>query len=169
MRILLITSRGTRRWVIPKGWPMRGLKPQEAAAVEAAEEAGIVGEVEDQPDRLLPLRQAAEGRATHRRAGDRVPLPGRGPGRRLEGAGPAHVRVVPLPARPPRLVAEPAPAPPHPRLRAPPARPASSPRACAATATGAPSPGAESRARRRLTSAAHSVAYGNSRSRQGRP
>jgi 8-oxo-dGTP pyrophosphatase MutT (NUDIX family) len=47
--ILLITSRGTRRWVIPKGWPMIGLKPQDAAATEAAEEAGIIGEVEDQP------------------------------------------------------------------------------------------------------------------------
>ncbi len=47
--ILLITSRATRRWVIPKGWPMRGLKPQDAAAMEAAEEAGVVGEIEGQP------------------------------------------------------------------------------------------------------------------------
>ena len=47
--ILLITSRGTRRWVIPKGWPMHGRRPQDAAATEAAEEAGIVGEVEDTP------------------------------------------------------------------------------------------------------------------------
>jgi 8-oxo-dGTP pyrophosphatase MutT (NUDIX family) len=49
VRILLITSRGTKRWVIPKGWPMNGLKPQEAASTEAAEEAGIIGEMEDQP------------------------------------------------------------------------------------------------------------------------
>ena len=47
--ILLITSRGTKRWVIPKGWPMTGLKPQEAAAIEAAEEAGIVGAVDPTP------------------------------------------------------------------------------------------------------------------------
>jgi len=47
--ILLITSRGTRRWIIPKGWPMTGLKPREAAAIEAAEEAGLIGEVEDAP------------------------------------------------------------------------------------------------------------------------
>jgi 8-oxo-dGTP pyrophosphatase MutT (NUDIX family) len=47
--ILLITSRATRRWVIPKGWPMHGLKPQDAAAMEAAEEAGVVGEIEGQP------------------------------------------------------------------------------------------------------------------------
>lgn len=49
VQVLLITSRTTRRWVIPKGWPIHGLKPQEAAAVEAAEEAGIGGELVDQP------------------------------------------------------------------------------------------------------------------------
>ena len=41
--VLLLTSRETRRWVIPKGWPMKGLKPWEAAATEALEEAGVVG------------------------------------------------------------------------------------------------------------------------------
>ncbi len=49
LRILLITSRGSRRWVIPKGWPIGGLTPQEAAATEAAEEAGLVGRVESEP------------------------------------------------------------------------------------------------------------------------
>lgn len=49
LRVLLITSRDTRRWIIPKGWPVNGLKPQEAAAVEAAEEAGILGEVDSTP------------------------------------------------------------------------------------------------------------------------
>lgn len=43
--ILLITSRETRRWIVPKGNPMKGLAPHEAAAVEAKEEAGVVGEV----------------------------------------------------------------------------------------------------------------------------
>ncbi len=46
---MLITSRETRRWVVPKGWPMKGLKPHDAAAVEAAEEAGLVGEIDSQP------------------------------------------------------------------------------------------------------------------------
>ncbi len=41
--VLLITSRGTRRWVIPKGNPIRGLDPHQAAAHEAFEEAGISG------------------------------------------------------------------------------------------------------------------------------
>ena len=49
VQILLITSRATRRWVIPKGWPIRGLMPQEAAGIEAAEEAGIGGEIADHP------------------------------------------------------------------------------------------------------------------------
>ncbi len=49
VRILLITSRRSRRWIIPKGWPIEGLKPHEAAAAEAAEEAGIVGTAEAQP------------------------------------------------------------------------------------------------------------------------
>jgi 8-oxo-dGTP pyrophosphatase MutT (NUDIX family) len=46
LEILLVTSRETRRWVIPKGWPINGLAPQEAAAVEAVEEAGVEGEIE---------------------------------------------------------------------------------------------------------------------------
>ena len=40
---MLITSRGTRRWVIPKGNPIKGLAPHEAAAHEALEEAGLTG------------------------------------------------------------------------------------------------------------------------------
>jgi uncharacterized protein len=40
---LLITSRDTRRWVIPKGNPIRGLLPHRAAAQEAYEEAGVTG------------------------------------------------------------------------------------------------------------------------------
>jgi 8-oxo-dGTP pyrophosphatase MutT (NUDIX family) len=43
VEILLITSRESRRWVIPKGWPMKDKTPAEAAAQEAYEEAGIVG------------------------------------------------------------------------------------------------------------------------------
>src|SRR5215212_9413520 len=45
LRVMLITSRGTRRWVIPKGWPMRGLKPHRAAEREAYEEAGLKGHI----------------------------------------------------------------------------------------------------------------------------
>jgi 8-oxo-dGTP pyrophosphatase MutT (NUDIX family) len=43
--ILLVTSLGTKRWIIPKGWPMKDRAPHEAAAREALEEAGVVGHV----------------------------------------------------------------------------------------------------------------------------
>lgn len=46
--ILLITSRDTGRWIIPKGWPMRGKEGWEVAAREAFEEAGIEGETNAQ-------------------------------------------------------------------------------------------------------------------------
>lgn len=41
---LLITSRESRRWVIPKGWPMRDVEPAPCAAQEAYEEAGVRGQ-----------------------------------------------------------------------------------------------------------------------------
>lgn len=44
VKVLLITSRETRRWVIPKGWPMTDRAPGEVAAQEAYEEAGVVGD-----------------------------------------------------------------------------------------------------------------------------
>jgi len=44
-QIMLLTSRDTRRWVIPKGWPMKGLKPAEVACQEAYEEAGLIGQI----------------------------------------------------------------------------------------------------------------------------
>lgn len=43
VQILLITSRTTRRWIIPKGWPVDGLDPAGSAAREAWEEAGVEG------------------------------------------------------------------------------------------------------------------------------
>ena len=42
-QILLITSRGTNRWIVPKGWPETGKTPGEAALQEAWEEAGVKG------------------------------------------------------------------------------------------------------------------------------
>jgi 8-oxo-dGTP pyrophosphatase MutT (NUDIX family) len=43
--IMLVTSRETRRWIIPKGWPQKGRAPHRAAAREAFEEAGVIGTV----------------------------------------------------------------------------------------------------------------------------
>ena len=43
--VLLVTSRETGRWIIPKGWPLKGKAPHKAAAREAREEAGVVGKI----------------------------------------------------------------------------------------------------------------------------
>lgn len=48
-QIILVTSRETGRWVIPKGWPMRNRKDHAAAAIEAYEEAGVVGKPDKKP------------------------------------------------------------------------------------------------------------------------
>jgi 8-oxo-dGTP pyrophosphatase MutT (NUDIX family) len=47
--VLLVTSRETARWIIPKGWPIKGLKPAKTAAREAYEEAGVRGDVSGRP------------------------------------------------------------------------------------------------------------------------
>jgi 8-oxo-dGTP pyrophosphatase MutT (NUDIX family) len=46
---MLVTSRRTGRWIIPKGWPMKQEAPHAASAREAREEAGVVGEVGTRP------------------------------------------------------------------------------------------------------------------------
>ena len=44
-QVLLITSRDTGRWIIPKGWPMAGRSSAETALQEAWEEAGVKAQV----------------------------------------------------------------------------------------------------------------------------
>ena len=44
-QVLLVTSRRSKRWIIPKGWPVDRATPAEAAAPEAWEEAGVEGKV----------------------------------------------------------------------------------------------------------------------------
>lgn len=49
LEVLLVTSRETGRWVIPKGWPSKRLKDRDAAAREAREEAGVTGKINGKP------------------------------------------------------------------------------------------------------------------------
>ncbi len=49
VRILLITSRDTGRWVLPKGWPQKGKNEARSAEAEAWEEAGIKGTLYTKP------------------------------------------------------------------------------------------------------------------------
>ena len=41
IEILMVTSRDTGRWVLPKGWPVKGKNDPQSARVEAWEEAGV--------------------------------------------------------------------------------------------------------------------------------
>lgn len=47
VQVCLITSRRTKRWILPKGWPMHNQTPAAAAATEAWEEAGLTGNAHD--------------------------------------------------------------------------------------------------------------------------
>ncbi|AXS40132.1 NUDIX hydrolase [Breoghania sp. L-A4] len=49
MEILLVTSRDTGRWVIPKGWPKKRMSPHKLALLEAHEEAGVRGKIGKDP------------------------------------------------------------------------------------------------------------------------
>ena len=49
IEVLLVTGRRSRRWTIPKGWPMAGKTLAEAAAQEAFEEAGVKGTIDPVP------------------------------------------------------------------------------------------------------------------------
>jgi 8-oxo-dGTP pyrophosphatase MutT (NUDIX family) len=65
LEVLLITSRETKRWVIPKGWPMDHLMDFNAAKQEAFEEAGVTGRV----------RRKAVGRYDYDKRDELVSLP----------------------------------------------------------------------------------------------
>lgn len=45
LRVMLMTSRETQRLIVPKGWPMKRRKDHRAAAIEAKQEAGVIGRV----------------------------------------------------------------------------------------------------------------------------
>lgn len=49
MQVMLLTSRGTGRWIVPKGWRKKKHSPAEMAALEAFEEGGVVGDVTPKP------------------------------------------------------------------------------------------------------------------------
>ena len=49
LRVMLVTSRGTKRYVAPKGWRMKGRQDHDAAQIEAMQEAGVVGKIRKKP------------------------------------------------------------------------------------------------------------------------
>lgn len=59
--ILLVRSLDSRRWIVPKGWPMTGRTLAEAAAREAWEEAGVTGEISADPVATYRYRKGLRG------------------------------------------------------------------------------------------------------------
>jgi 8-oxo-dGTP pyrophosphatase MutT (NUDIX family) len=62
IEILLITSRESGRFIIPKGWPMKRLSDPGAAAREAYEEAGVAGKIRRRPIGDYLYRKRLDGR-----------------------------------------------------------------------------------------------------------
>ena len=60
VKVLVISSRGTGRWIVPKGWPMDGKTPADAALQEAWEEAGVIGKVVSAPLGLYSYQKVQE-------------------------------------------------------------------------------------------------------------
>ncbi|MGE5547450.1 MAG: NUDIX hydrolase [Solirubrobacterales bacterium] len=58
--VLLVTSRETKRWILPKGKPEKKLRPREVAAREAFEEGGVTGQVADKPFAIFPSTKRLE-------------------------------------------------------------------------------------------------------------
>jgi 8-oxo-dGTP pyrophosphatase MutT (NUDIX family) len=46
VEVLMVTSRRSKRWIVPKGWPINGKTPSESALLEAWEEAWVEGKVD---------------------------------------------------------------------------------------------------------------------------
>lgn len=64
LRILMVTSRDTRRWVLPKGWIMDGKTPWRAAEIEALEEAGVRGYISREAIGDYKYQKRQDGGAT---------------------------------------------------------------------------------------------------------
>ena len=104
--VLLVTSRDTGRWVIPKGWPMKKKAPHEAAAREAFEEAGVLGEVAEAPLGTYSYLKAFKGELWFRCEVQVFPLEVRQERKRWPEAGERTRRWFP-PAEAAQAVAEP--------------------------------------------------------------
>ncbi len=59
LEILIVTTRQSRRWIVPKGWPIKRLTPSKSAAREAFEEAGVRGKIGARAIGLFRYKKAA--------------------------------------------------------------------------------------------------------------
>ena len=68
----MVTSRGSKQWILPKGWIEDDLTEKELAALEAEEEAGVVtkpGKLKNWP---LPLHKTAFANALRASGCERI-------------------------------------------------------------------------------------------------
>lgn len=66
VRVLLVTSRGRGRWIVPTGWPMKDKPSYLSAAMEAFDEAGVIGDILTYPlAGYRYVRETAEGVLQH--------------------------------------------------------------------------------------------------------
>lgn len=65
VEVMLITTRQSGRWILPRGWPAKGKTPAQTATQEAFEEAGVIGGVDPRPigdyRYLKPLPDGSSG------------------------------------------------------------------------------------------------------------
>jgi 8-oxo-dGTP pyrophosphatase MutT (NUDIX family) len=66
VEVLLVTSRGSKRWLVPKGNLEVGRAAHETAAREAFEEAGVIGEISDAPIGSFPWTKSGARGAERR-------------------------------------------------------------------------------------------------------
>lgn len=74
VEILFVTTRRTGRWTPPKGNPIDGISMAEVAAVEAWEEAGVIGAVDPEPIGAYDYMKMRKNGAWERMAVDLFPL-----------------------------------------------------------------------------------------------
>ncbi len=60
LQFYLVTSRRTKRWIAPKGWPMKKHTHAQAAAIEAEEEAGVLGQISERSVGFFTYDKAME-------------------------------------------------------------------------------------------------------------
>lgn len=64
LRFLMITSRDTGRWIIPKGWTMHNRTDAEAAEREAWEEAGVKGNIQSSKIGIYTYKKRLNNQST---------------------------------------------------------------------------------------------------------
>jgi 8-oxo-dGTP pyrophosphatase MutT (NUDIX family) len=60
VEVVLVTSRGRKRWIVPKGWPKKA-GPRQTARAEAYEESGVRGKLHRRPLGSFKYRKELTG------------------------------------------------------------------------------------------------------------